>query len=134
MPKAVIYGKDGDKIQKILTALKSQGFNCLTVLSYDEAVLLLEMEDDIIFVINEGNDSNKLIQNITSLPMYKRRNIFLVIVGDNVPTMSRLFAFKEGLNLTVNTKDIENFSAYFKKTYLEYKNFYKNFKELAIKY
>lgn len=130
MPKAVVYGGNEDKIKKLAVALKAFGFDCLVPSSYSEAVAMFEMDDVIVFVINETDESRKLIQTIKNFPMYRRRNIFLGLVGENLATMDRLLAFKTGVNLTINSKDIENFSYYFKKAYIEYQNFYKSFKEI----
>lgn len=129
MPVAAIYGKDKEKLKEIIKELKILGFDCVILLSSDKVIQALEGNDIVILVIENSDDTDNIIKLIQKLPMYKRRNMFIVMVGEDIPTMDRFFAFKEGVNLTVNYADIENFPLYFKESYLEYKNFYKQFKE-----
>lgn len=133
MPKAVVHGKEDEKIKKIMNTLKAFGFDCLPSSSLEDIIQSIELDDLNVVVVEDSENSPEVIQLLKNLPMYKRRNLFIVVFGNNLPTMDRLFAFKEGFDLTVNIKDIDNLSFYFKRSYLEYQNLYKSFKEYFLR-
>jgi hypothetical protein len=62
--------------------------------------------------------------------MYRRRDIMLIITGQNLKTLDRLLAFAKGADLIVNTQDINNFLSFFKKSYSEHQATYRQYKEL----
>ncbi|MEN2986154.1 MAG: hypothetical protein ABDH16_05835 [Thermodesulfovibrionaceae bacterium] len=134
MSKAIIYGKREDKIKKIIEALKIFGFECVSLSSLEDIIHSIEVDEISVIVVEESENSKEIIQTLRNLPMYKRRNLFIALWGDTLPTMDRFLAFKEGFDLLVNSKHIDNFSLYFKRSYSEYQNLYKAFKELAAKY
>uniref|UniRef100_A0A7C4EKZ8 Response regulatory domain-containing protein n=1 Tax=Thermodesulfovibrio aggregans TaxID=86166 RepID=A0A7C4EKZ8_9BACT len=131
MPKAVICENNTD-IQKALSDyLKSVGFECLTPSGIEEAISMSNLEDVSLVVVNE--EYSKLINEISSLPMYRRRDIILILINSSIPTMDRLSAFALGVNAIINIKDLNNFPAFFKRTYNEYQKNYKIFRELLVK-
>lgn len=135
MPKALIC-ENNPEIQKILAlAFKTINIESLIPLSLEEAFNILETEEIAIVVVNENfadekPQNNRLIQWITNLPMYRRREIMLIIVGENLKTLDRLSAFAKGADLVINTNDLNNFYPIFKRGYLEYQSIYKQYKEL----
>lgn len=136
MPKAVVCEKD-ETLSKFLTGtLKTLGFESVVPSTVEEASYTLQFDDISVFVLNEMNfnDAQRLFEEITNLPMYRRREIFFVLIGNKFATMDRFNAFTKGVNLLINIKDIQNFSLYFKRAYVEYQNLYKNFKEFSSKY
>ncbi|MCS7202904.1 MAG: hypothetical protein NZ809_00445 [Thermodesulfovibrio sp.] len=134
MSKAIIYGKREDKIKKIIEALKIFGFECVSLSSLEDIIHSIEVDEISVIVVEESENSKEIIQTLRNLPMYKRRNLFIALWGDSLPTMDRFLAFKEGFDLVVNSKHIDNFSLYFKRSYSEYQNLYKAFKEFATEY
>ncbi len=135
MPKALICENDPE-IQKILAlAFKTINIESLITLSLEEAFNILETEEIAIVVVNENfadekPQNNRLIQWITNLPMYRRREMMLIIIGENLKSLDRLSAFAKGAELVINTKDLNNFYPIFKRGYLEYQSIYKQYKEL----
>lgn len=131
MPKAVIC-EDNRDVQKALSDyLKSVGFECLTPSGMEEAIAMSNLEDVSLIIV--GEEHSKLINEISSLPIYRRRDIILILISNSVSTMDRLSAFARGVNAVVNIKDLNNFPAFFKRAYSEYQKNYKLFKEFLAK-
>lgn len=131
MPKAVICENNRDIQKALADYLKSIGFECLTPSGIEEATSMANLEDVSLIVVNE--EYSKLINEISCLPMYRRRDIILILISSSVSTMDRLSAFASGVNAVVNIKDLNNFPAIFKRAYSEYQKSYKLFKELLSK-
>ena len=136
MTKAIICEND-PAIQKNLSLiLKTFNFESIMPVSLEEAINALETTDDIsVVIVNETfadqkPNSNKIIQHITNLPMYQRRDIMLIITGQNLKSLDRLLAFAKGADLIINTQDINNFLSFFKRAYLEHQTTYRQYKEL----
>lgn len=136
MTKAIICEND-PAIQKNLSLiLKTFNFESIMPVSLEEAINALETTDDISVVIVNENfadqkpHSNKIIQYITNLPMYRRRDIMFIITGQNLKSLDRLLAFSKGADLIINTQDINNFLSFFKRAYSEHQTTYRQYKEL----
>ncbi len=138
MPKALICENDPDLQKNLSLIFKTLNIESILPLSLEEAINNLELEDIDIIVVNEkfANEKpqeNRIIQWINSLPMYRRRDIMLIITGENLKSADRLIAFAKGADLVVNSKELNNFQAYFKRAYLEYQSKYKTYKDLLNK-
>lgn len=135
MLKALIC-ENNLELQKIIAlALKTLNIDSITPISLEEALSTLETEEISIVIVNEKfadevPQKNRIIQWITNLPMYRRREIMLTIVGENLKSLDRISAFAKGADLVINSKEINNFYPIFKRGYLEYKSTYKQYKEL----
>ncbi|MEJ5227129.1 hypothetical protein [Thermodesulfovibrio sp.] len=138
MPKALLC-ENNLEVQKNFSAiLKAINIDVVTSSTVDEAMNNLEIEDFAYVIVNENfagekPESNKIIQFVVNLPMYRRRDMMLIILGQNLKTSDRLSAFAKGANLLLNLKDLNYFLPIFKRTYLEYQAIYKQFKELLNK-
>ncbi len=138
MPKAMICENDPDLQKNLSLIFKTVNIESILPVSLEEAMNNLELEDIEIIIVNEkfANEKpqdNRIIKWINSLPMYRRREIMLIITGENLKSADRLIAFAKGANLVVNSKELNNFYAYFKKAYLEYQSTYRQYKELLNK-
>lgn len=138
MPKALICESNNEIQKNIVNILKTFNVDSVIPEGIEEALNYLDIEDFAFVIVNEtyGNESNqpnRIIQWISSLPMYRRRDIMLIITGQNLKTFDRLTAFSKGANLVINLKDLSNFTAIFKRAYMEYQSVYKQFKDLLAK-
>lgn len=135
MAKALICENDPEVQKNISLIVKSFNLIPLTTLSLEEAINLLESNDISLAIVNEAfadekPAENRIIQYINNLPMYRRREIMLVIIGKNFKSSSRFQAFAKGADLVINTNDLDNFLQIFKRGYSEYLLTYKQYKEL----
>lgn len=138
MSSALICEND-PKIQKNMSlVLKGLNLDTITTLSLEEALSYIETEEFEVVIVNESfaNENpreNRIIKYIINLPMYRRRNIMLTIIGNNYKTLDRLQAFAKGADLVINSKDLENFLQIFKRGYSEYLSTYRQYKEILSK-
>lgn len=138
MPKALLC-ENNSEIQKNFSAiLKAINIDVVTSSTVEEAINNLEIEDFAYVIVNENFageklENNKIIQWVVNLPMYRRRDMMLIILGQTLKTSDRLSAFAKGANLLLNIRDLNYFLPIFKRTYLEYQAIYKQFKELLNK-
>jgi hypothetical protein len=138
MPKALICENTLELQKNLALSLKAINIDSITPISLEDALRALETEDISIVIINENFanqtlSKNRIIQWITNLPMYRRRDIMLIITGENLKTLDRLTAFAKNADLIINTKDLSNFYSIFKIGYLEYQLTYKQYKQLLSK-
>ncbi|MEN2994894.1 MAG: hypothetical protein ABDH19_06085 [Thermodesulfovibrio sp.] len=131
MPKAVICEKNIEYQKTISDYLKSLGFECLIPSTHEEALGMINLED--ISVIILGEEYSEIIKEISSFPMYRRREIIVFLLKESHSTMDRLSAFIFGADFIINPKDLNNFSAIFRKAYSEHQKTYKLFKEILAK-
>lgn len=138
MNKALICEENPDIIKNIITSLQSLNFETLFASNVNEALLLFDLENPSIVIINEkfGGENyqdNVLIKHIKNLPIYRRREIILIVLGYNFKTGDRITAFANEIDLFFNVKDLHNFLPIVKKLHFEYQTIYKEFKELLNK-
>lgn len=131
MPKAVIC-ENNKEIQKSLSDyLRSLGFECLSPLNNEDASVMINLED--VSLIIAGEQYSEIIREISSFPMYRKRDIIVFFISNSISTMDRLSAFVYGVDFIINFKDLNNFPVIFKKAYAEYQKTYRLFKEVIAK-
>ena len=78
----------------------------------------------------EGNpESNHVLQYLERLPMNTRRNIFVLLLGNDLSTGDNMTAFNKSVNLVVNLKDADELEKVLKQSLTEHEEFYRVFKE-----
>ncbi len=138
MPKGLICEKNTEITKSISLYLKTIDFDYHIAVSMEEALYLLN-SDDIVFVsLNEkfGDElleKNRVFTYIVNLPMYIRRNIFFALTGDSFKTLDRVKAFSIGVNVVINSNDVDKIGRVLQIAYNEYLRQYKTFKELLAK-
>lgn len=68
--------------------------------------------------------NNLVLYHVQLLPMHVRRGFFLCLLTDTLPTMDRVTAYRIGVDMTLNMKDLENVKLILAKAMKEHKNFY----------
>lgn len=134
MPRAIICESNLEIQKNLMSILKALEIHAICPKTTEEAIGYLEVEDFEFVIVNENfadehPEKNRLIKWITNLPMYRRREIMLVIIGQNYKSFDRLLAFAKGANLLINIRDLGNFFPIFNRANLEYQATYKQFKE-----
>ncbi len=85
--------------------------------SYD----LIVLEEN----FNSGKESENLVlHHVQVLPMHLRRQFYLCLLCQDKPTLDVKLAFRLGVNLILNAKDLEKAKVLFARAMKEYKNFY----------
>ena len=65
-----------------------------------------------LIVLEEGFDNarqseNLVLHHLELLPMHLRRQFFLMLVSDSLPTFDGMLAFRMGVNMIMNAKDLD---------------------------
>ncbi len=95
--------------------------------TYD--LLILEENFD-----SDKNSTNLVLHHVQLLPMHLRRQFYLCLLSQDKPTLDAKLAFRMGVNLILNVKDIEKAKVLFARAMKEYRGFYNLFNaELAKK-
>lgn len=131
-PRALVC--DMENAETIEKALKEIGYRMSPARDATVAVNKIKFNRYHLIIINERFDGysladNPVLLNVQPMRMSERRYIFVVLIGESVRTQDPMTAFTLSVNLTVNTKDIQNLSSLLKQGIQENDGFYKIYKE-----
>lgn len=74
---------------------------------------------------NADKDSENLVlHHVQVLPMHLRRQFYLCLLCRDKPTLEAKLAFRMGVNLILNPKDLDKAKVLFARAIKEYRNFY----------
>jgi predicted Zn finger-like uncharacterized protein len=83
---------------------------------------------------SEQDSTNLVLHHLQLLPMHQRRQFYLCLLSREKPTLDSKLAFRMGVNLILNVRDLEKAKVMFAREMKEYRNFYSLFNaELAKK-
>jgi hypothetical protein len=82
-----------------------------------------------LIILDENFDSpkageNLVLHHVQLLPMHVRRQFYLCLLSEKLPTLDAMLAFRLGVNLILNIQDLEKAKIIFARSLKEYKNFY----------
>ena len=82
-----------------------------------------------LIILEEAFDStraeeNLVLHHVQLLPMHLRRQFYLCLVSEAMPTLDAMLAFRLGVNLIVNVQDLEKAKIILARSLKDYKNFY----------
>ena len=81
---------------------------------------------------NSTIENNHILCYLNFLNMAMRRDIFVVLVGNNFRTMDNMNAFAHSVNIVVNSKDLDQLEMILKKSLADHQQFYRTF-EVALR-
>lgn len=130
---ALICEQDGGIRQTIRSALESLGYQTTDAASAGDALKYMRFHVFDLVVANEGFEggieSNPVLQYLGRLPMNVRRNMFVVLLGNDFRTGDNVLAFNKSVNLTVNVKNVGDVGKILERALKENEEFYRVFKE-----
>lgn len=91
-----------------------------------DAMSKLQFHSFPVVILQEGY-SMEMMQILACLPMSIRRNIFYVMIGNNLETGNAMHSFVLSTNFVLNVKDVGNFGKIFKNALLNNNRFYRPF-------
>lgn len=82
-----------------------------------------------LIILEEKFDSSKasdnlVLHHVQLLPMHARRRFYLCLLSDTLPTMDAMLAFRMGVNLILNVRDLDKTKIILARSLKEYKSFY----------
>ena len=67
---------------------------------------------------------NLILHHVQLLPMHARRTFFLCLLSVVYPTMDRMTAYRLGVDMTLNVRDLDNVKIVLPKAMKEHRSFY----------
>lgn len=125
---------DAENAETIEKELKEMGYRMSAARDVTVAVNKIKFNQYKMIIINERFDGyslkdNPVLLNVQPMRMSERRYIFIVLIGESVRTQDAMTAFTLSVDLTVNSKDIQNLSSLLTQGIQENDRFYKIYKE-----
>ncbi len=77
-------------------------------------------------------DTDMILDYLGEQLMSARRNIFVILISDQIRTMDHMAALNKNVNLIINKKNIQEFSRIFLQALADYQAFYRIFQESLI--
>ena len=100
------------RVEKVRSAVSQMGFHGVVAQSASLAIKKLQNNKYDLIILDEVFDSKKpsenlLLHHIQLLPMHVRRKFFLCVVSENQATLDQMLAFRIGVDLIFNAKDLD---------------------------
>lgn len=134
MPRIVICADSQPLTEKLANSLKPLNIPIIFAQNYQQILSLLDSDEFLILLIEQNfpqrdTEEEKLLSYLSRLPMYRRRELMVILIGENLQSGNRLTAYSLNVDLVINTSDVENIATFFKRAYSEYQARFKLFRE-----
>jgi len=132
---ALICEQDAGARKKIHSTLQRMDYHVTEAASALDALKYMRFHVFDLVVLDENfeeenPESSHVLQYLEHLPMNTRRNIFVILLGNDIRTGDNMIAFNRSVNLVVNSKDIVgDLEKVLKRSLTENEEFYRVFKE-----
>ncbi len=130
---ALICEDDTATKNKISATLKKMKHKITEVTSQRDALTKMRLHVYNLIVLNESFErsdpkNNHVFRYLNSLTMATRRNIFVVLVGNDFRTMDEMTAFANSVNMVINPKDLNQLEIMLNKSLVDHQESYRAFK------
>lgn len=127
---ALICEQDAGLRKKINSVLRQMGYHITEVESARDAMKYMRFRVFNLIVLDEdfegtGPESNHVLQYIGHQPMNIRRNVFVVLLGNDFKTADNMTAYNRSVNVVVNLRNIDELEKVLKRSLIEYEEFYR---------
>jgi predicted Zn finger-like uncharacterized protein len=135
---ALICEQDPGVRKKIRSVLQRMDYHITEAASARDAMKYMRFRVFDVVVLDEnfeggGPESNHVLQYLGHQPMNTRRNIFVVLLGNNLKTADNMTAFNRSVNLVVNLENVDELEKILKRTLKENEEFYRVLKGMLRK-
>ena len=126
---ALLCDSDAKRGESIARALQELDFWVVHALDPAFALGKLHHNAYDLIVLDENFNSEKesenlVLHHIQLLPMHQRRQFYLCLLSRGKTTMDAKLAFRIGVNLILNVKDLDKAKVLFARLIKEHRNFY----------
>ncbi len=132
---ALICSSDIERAEKMESLLKQINFHVKIASNEKAALECIHGHRLDLVVLDERYGATKqaadamLLQHIQLLPMHVRRQFFLCLLSDSVQTSNQLLGFRMGVDLILNTKDLDRIKVVLVRAMKDHKHFYRVYAE-----
>ncbi len=135
---ALLCESDASTRKKIKTALENIGYHTTEAHAPKDVLKRMRFHVFDMVVVNErfgtrNPDMNNILSYLDRLTISIRRNIFVALITDRFRTMDHMAAFNKSVDLTVNSKNIDDIEKILKRGIADKESFYRILNEALIK-
>lgn len=136
---ALVCFSNPGRAEKVRSVVSQMGFHAVVAQSASLAIKKLQNNRYDLIVFEEMFDSKKPSENlflhhIQLLPMHGRRKFFVCLVSEKQATLDQMLAFRIGVDLIFNAKDLEKMKVILTRAIKDQQGIYRVFSdELARK-
>ena len=126
---ALLCDTNVKRAERIVQALQELDFWVIHALSPAFALGKLHHNNYDLIVLEENFNADKdsenlVLHHVQVLPMHLRRQFYLCLLCGDKPTLDANLAFRMGVNLILNSQDLDKAKVIFARAMKEYRNFY----------
>ena len=133
---ALVCVDEPERLKAVKEALEDLNYYGSVASSVKEALSKLRYNQyDLVMLdeefCGESADNNTILRYLQPMPMSTRRNIFLMLVSNQIRTLDNLLAFAKSVNAVINVSDIQKVKLVLERAMADHRRFYKVYKDLV---
>ncbi len=131
---ALLCFTDTERMDKIKSMLEQLDFYTSTASSVKLTLAKLQHNRYDMIMLDDGSEGgrqteNLILHHIQLLPMHVRRQFYLCLVSDSQQTMDKLSAFRMGVDMLLNMKDLDKAKILLIRSMKDHRSFYRVYTE-----
>jgi predicted Zn finger-like uncharacterized protein len=132
--KTALVCVSAGRIELIDSALRELDYFTVSASKGPYAVAKVQNNHYDVIVFEEGSDAGNgdqdlLLHHLQLLPMHTRREFFLCLLTEELPTLDHMSAFRKGVNMILNIRDLDKAKILLARVLKEHHIFYKTFRD-----
>jgi len=132
MKTSLLCTSDTSRLEKMEQMLRQLDFYVSTAPTSQLALSKLRNNRYDLVVLDElfeasTQSDNLVLHHIQFMPMHQRRQFFLCLLSENLPSLDQLLSFRIGTDLILNVQDLDKTKIVLVRAMKDHKSFYKIF-------
>jgi hypothetical protein len=135
---ALVCISDDSRTDMVAGVLKQLDFYVSTARTARPALARLSHNRYDMVIVDEIFDGSKpsdnlLLHHIQLLPMHVRRSFFMCLMSEVLPSLDRFLAFRMGVDVILNTSDLEKLKIVLVREMKDHSNFYRAYNDELVR-
>ncbi len=133
---ALVCVDEPERLKAVKEALDDLNYYSSVASSVKEALSKLRYNQyDLVMLdeefCGESADNNTILRYLQPMPMSTRRNIFLMLISNQIRTLDNLMAFAKSVNAVINVSDTQKVKLVLERAMADHRRFYKVYRDLV---
>lgn len=133
---ALVCVDEPERLKAVKEALDDLNYYSSVASSVKEALSKLRYNQyDLVMLdeefCGESADNNTILRYLQPMPMSTRRNIFLMLISNQIRTLDNLMAFAKSVNAVINVSDVQKVKLVLERAMADHRRFYKVYRDLV---
>ena len=133
---ALVCVDEPERLRDVKEALDDLNYYSSVASSVKEALSKLRYNQyDLVMLdeefCGESADNNTILRYLQPMPMSTRRNIFLMLISNQIRTLDNLMAFAKSVNAVINVSDTQKVKLVLERAMADHRRFYKVYRDLV---